>query len=43
MKVTDEQIPEYAPSPYLAGLLCRCPRCGKGKLFDGFLTLKSSC
>ncbi len=43
MKVSDKQIPEVPPSPYLAGLLCRCPRCGKGKLFDGFLTLKSSC
>ena len=31
------------PSPYLTGLLCRCPRCGKGKLFDGFLTLKPKC
>ena len=43
MKVSDKQIPEVPPSPYLAGLLCRCPRCGKGKLFAGFLTLKSSC
>jgi uncharacterized protein (DUF983 family) len=27
----------------LAGLSCRCPRCGKGKLFDGFLTLRPRC
>ena len=27
----------------LAGLSCACPRCGRGKLFDGFLTLRSSC
>jgi uncharacterized protein (DUF983 family) len=27
----------------LAGLACKCPRCGKGKLFDGFLTLRSRC
>lgn len=26
-----------------AGLSCRCPRCGKGKLFDGFLTLRPCC
>ena len=26
-------------SPYLAGLTCRCPRCGKGALFDGVLSL----
>src|SRR5262245_41383503 len=25
------------------GLSCRCPRCGKGRLFDGFLTLKPRC
>jgi uncharacterized protein (DUF983 family) len=26
-----------------AGLHCRCPRCGKGKLFAGFLTLRPRC
>ncbi len=26
-----------------AGLLCRCPRCGKGKLFQGFLTPLPRC
>ena len=26
-----------------AGLRCRCPRCGKGKLFGGFLTLRQRC
>ena len=30
-------------SPLLAGLRCRCPRCGKGRLFNGFLTLAPSC
>jgi uncharacterized protein (DUF983 family) len=30
-------------SPYLAGLMCRCPRCGMGKLFAGFLTLAPKC
>ena len=30
-------------SPILAGLACRCPRCGKGKLFRGFLTLRPRC
>ena len=25
------------------GLRCRCPRCGKGKLFAGFLTLRQGC
>lgn len=26
-----------------AGLRCRCPHCGKGKLFTGFLTLRPRC
>ncbi|HEY4044588.1 MAG TPA: DUF983 domain-containing protein [Rhodopila sp.] len=26
-----------------ASLLCRCPRCGKGKLFTGLLTLRPAC
>src|ERR1700729_3215435 len=27
----------------LRGLACRCPRCGKGKLYAGFLELRSAC
>ena len=27
----------------LRGLACRCPRCGQGKLFSGFLTLRKRC
>jgi uncharacterized protein (DUF983 family) len=27
----------------LRGLACKCPRCGKGKLFNGFLTLRENC
>ena len=30
-------------SPLLAGLMGRCPRCGTGKLFAGFLTLRPRC
>ena len=33
----------HAPSPFVTGLSCRCPRCGKGKLFSGFLTLRPRC
>ena len=29
--------------PMMRGLACRCPRCGKGKLFAGFLTLIPRC
>ena len=31
------------PNPILAGLACRCPRCGKGKMFSGFLGPKPRC
>jgi uncharacterized protein (DUF983 family) len=30
-------------SPISTGLACRCPRCGKGRLFEGFLTLRPRC
>lgn len=35
--------PETKTSPILGGLKCRCPRCAKGPMFDGFLTLAKSC
>lgn len=31
------------PPPVSTGLACKCPRCGKGKLFEGFLTVAKSC
>jgi uncharacterized protein (DUF983 family) len=35
---------EYPPvSPVSAGLGCRCPRCGKGRLFDGYLSVNEEC
>jgi len=36
---------DYYPhvSPFAAGLTCRCPRCGSGKLFRGFLTVAERC
>jgi len=30
-------------SPFASGLLCRCPRCGKGHLYQGFLALRDRC
>jgi len=30
-------------NPVLAGLACRCPNCGEGPLFRGFLTVADSC
>jgi uncharacterized protein (DUF983 family) len=31
------------PMPIARGLRGRCPRCGEGKLFQGFLTLRAKC
>lgn len=31
------------PSPFMAGLMSRCPRCGKGALFSGYLTIAPRC
>ena len=28
---------------HTAALLCRCPRCGQGKLYDGLLSVAASC
>jgi uncharacterized protein (DUF983 family) len=35
--MTDDQL------PIGRGLRCRCPRCGEGRLFRGFLTLRPAC
>lgn len=32
-----------AVSPLGAGLSCRCPRCGRGRLFHGFLAVAERC
>jgi len=31
------------PLPIARGLRCRCPRCGEGRLFAGFLRLRPRC
>jgi uncharacterized protein (DUF983 family) len=31
------------PLPIVRGLRGRCPRCGKGRLFQGFLTMRPRC
>jgi uncharacterized protein (DUF983 family) len=34
----------YPPlSPVKTGMAGKCPRCGRGNLFDGYLTLAKSC
>jgi uncharacterized protein (DUF983 family) len=30
-------------SPVGAGLRCKCPRCGRGRLFHGYLTVAGTC
>ena len=30
-------------NPILAGLACRCPNCGEGPLFEGFLRVSPRC
>jgi uncharacterized protein (DUF983 family) len=32
-----------AVSPFVVGLLCRCPECGRGKLFKGLLDVEIAC
>ncbi len=37
-------MPSYdPPRPVISGIRCRCPRCSKGKLFSGFLTVAKEC
>ncbi len=38
----DENVPSVFQSA-MRGLACKCPRCGKGKLYAGFLTLRPVC
>ncbi len=35
----DDQFQRTDVSPYVAGIACRCPRCGKGRLFTGLFSL----
>ncbi|EAU41213.1 hypothetical protein FP2506_13139 [Fulvimarina pelagi HTCC2506] len=37
------QSPANEPDPILAGLKGRCPHCGKGRLFSGFLKPAKAC
>ena len=38
-----DAVAERLPSPFATGLACRCPRCGEGALFRGFLKPVSRC
>jgi uncharacterized protein (DUF983 family) len=41
--MTDDTVHPTVTESALRGLACRCPRCGKGKLFRGFLNLRPAC
>jgi uncharacterized protein (DUF983 family) len=42
--VIASEHPAYPPvSLARAALLCRCPRCGKGRVFAGLLTVRPAC
>lgn len=41
--MTDDHSHPTVFETALRGLACKCPRCGKGKLFSGFLTLRPNC
>lgn len=32
-----------SPNPFVTGLRCRCPQCGGGKLFGGYLRFRDAC
>jgi uncharacterized protein (DUF983 family) len=38
-----EHAPVTLSQSVLRGLACQCPRCGEGKLYAGFLTLRPAC
>lgn len=37
------RIDPEKPSLFHRALMCRCPRCGAGALFEGFLDLRKNC
>lgn len=41
--MTDNPASANVSQAALRGLACKCPRCGEGKLYAGFLTLRPSC
>ena len=38
-----ERVPATLAQTVMRGLACKCPRCGEGKLYSGFLTLRPNC
>jgi uncharacterized protein (DUF983 family) len=38
-----DDAPPTQTQSALRGIACRCPRCGRGKLYGGFLDLRPNC
>ncbi len=38
----NDAVPTLTESA-LRGIACKCPRCGKGSIYSGFLTLRPAC
>src|SRR3979409_2672261 len=38
----DQKLPTVTESA-MRGIACKCPRCGNGKLYTGFLNLRPNC
>lgn len=41
--MTNNPAPATLSQTVMRGLACKCPRCGEGKLYAGFLTLAPRC
>jgi uncharacterized protein (DUF983 family) len=41
-RMQDEKLPTVTESA-MRGIACKCPRCGEGRLYSGFLTLRPTC
>ncbi len=41
--MSDPSLPSPTPLPIARGLLGRCPACGEGHMFQGFLNLRPAC
>ncbi|MET0336583.1 MAG: DUF983 domain-containing protein [Caulobacter sp.] len=41
--MSDPNDVHMPPAPIISGLRCKCPRCGEGKLFEGFLKVAPTC
>jgi uncharacterized protein (DUF983 family) len=41
--MNDYDTPVSVYQSAIRGIACRCPRCGRGKLYQGFLTLRPAC